>query len=218
MNVYDGIPYEAVSPDAAGVPCRFELPVQSSWGASPDDPFTPDLSEPIALVAQLKALGVSLVNVTMGNPYACPHVTRPYEYSPVDGYQTPEHPLIGVDRHFRLTAAIQAASPDLAVVGSGYSWLQAWMFHAGAANLRDGRAAFVGVGRGSLSHPDFAGHVQAGRPLDPKRTCRTFSYCTALMRSKHNGLGQFATGCPPFDKAVYDPIWKEAQATDPKPK
>ena len=50
-------------------------------------------------------LGVALVNVSMGNPYARPHVIRPFEYPPPDGYETPEHPLIGVDRHFRLTAA-----------------------------------------------------------------------------------------------------------------
>ena len=47
--------------------------------------------------------------------------------------------------------------------------------------------------------------------MDRKRICRTFSYCTALMRSKHNELGQFATGCPPFDKEVYGPLWQEAQ-------
>jgi NADPH2 dehydrogenase len=35
------------------------------------------------------------------------------------------------------------------------------------------------------------------------------------MRAKHNELGQFPTGCPPFDKPVYGPIWKQAQATDP---
>ena len=28
------------------------------------------------------------------------------------------------------------------------------------------------------------------------------------MRSKHNEMGQFATGCPPFDKEVYGPIWE----------
>ena len=33
------------------------------------------------------------------------------------------------------------------------------------------------------------------------------------MRSKHNELGQFATGCPPFDKEVYGPIWDDARAT-----
>ena len=115
----------------------------------------------------------------MGNPYASPHIIRPFEYPPPDGYETPEHPLIGVDRHFRLTERVQRAHPDLPVVGSGYSWLQAFAFQAGAANVRDGRVAIVGVGRASLSHPDFARNVLEGRPLDRKRICRTFSYCTA---------------------------------------
>ena len=89
------------------------------------------------------------------------------------------------------------------------------LVHAGAANVRDGRVAFVGVGRGALSHPDFGRHVLEGRPLDRRRTCRTFSYCTALMRSKHHPLGQFPTGCPPFDKEVYGPIWEEAKDSRP---
>ena len=59
--------------------------------------------------------------------------------------------------------------------------------------------------------PDFARLLQEGGRLDRKRVCRTFSYCTALMRAKHNELGQFATGCPPFDKEVYGPIWDEAK-------
>src|SRR5262249_56408553 len=113
---------------------------------------------------------------SLGNPAARTHRPRPFDYPPVAGYDTPEPPLVGVDRHFRLAGAIQAAYPDLAVVGSGYSWLQAWMFHAGAANVRDGRVTFVGVGRGALSHPDFARHMLDGRPLDPNRTCRTSSY------------------------------------------
>ncbi|MDR3622562.1 MAG: NADH:flavin oxidoreductase [Paludisphaera borealis] len=210
MNVFDGAPYQ-IGPDGAGEPCPFTSPVQSTWGTRADDPREPDLDEPIALIGLLRKLGVGLVNVTLGNPYASPHLLRPFEYPPPDGYETPEHPLIGVDRHFRLTAQIQSAFPDLAVVGSGYSWLQAFAFEAGAANVAAGRATFMGVGRGSLSQPDFGVRVARGEPLDPKRLCRTFSYCTALMRSKHNELGQFATGCPPFDKAVYGPIWDEAK-------
>src|SRR5262249_14286814 len=110
-----------------------------------------------------------------------------------------------------LTAEIQRAYPDLPIVGSGYSWLQAFAFEAGASNVADGSATFVGIGRGSLAQPDFGRKVAAGEPLDPKRLCRTFSYCTALMRSKHNAMGQFPTGCPPFDKKIYGPIWDEAK-------
>jgi NADPH2 dehydrogenase len=217
LNVFDSIPYEK-GPNGRGVPCRYPEPVLTSWGTREDDPLEPDLTEPLRLIGLLRDLGVALVNVSMGNPYASPHLLRPFEYPPPDGYETPEHPLIGVARHFRLTAEVQAAFPELPVVGSGYSWLQSFALEAGAANVRDGRCALVGIGRGSLAQPDFARRLLSGQPLDPKRLCRTFSYCTALMRSKHNALGQFATGCPPFDKEVYGPIWKEAQATAPEPK
>ncbi len=211
LNVFDGIPYQK-GPDGRGVPRPFSSPVHSAWGTDPEDPFEPDLAEPIALIGWLRDLGVALINVSIGNPYASPHLLRPFEYPPPDGYETPEHPLIGVDRHFRMTAAIQAAHPEVAVVGSGYSWLQAFAFEAGAANVAAGRTAFVGIGRGALSQPDFGVRLVNGEPLDRKRLCRTFSYCTALMRSKHNELGQFPTGCPPFDKDVYGPIWDDAGA------
>ncbi|MFO0890654.1 MAG: NADH:flavin oxidoreductase [Isosphaeraceae bacterium] len=210
LNVHDGVPF-VKGPNGRGEPVPFTPPVESCWGGAADDPMRPDLSEPLALVAMLQAAGVSLLNVSLGNPYASPHLIRPFEYAPPDGYETPEHPLIGVDRHFRLTGDIQQSFPDLAVVGSGYSWLQSYAFEAGAANVRRGLATFVGIGRGALSQPDFGGRVVRGEPLDPRRLCRTFSYCTALMRSKHNDLGQFPTGCPPFDKAVYGPIWDEAR-------
>ena len=87
----------------------------------------------------------------------------------------------------------------------------AYLAHAGAANALDGRITFVGVGRAALPMPDFALQLARHGKLDRRRVCRTFSYCTALMRSKHNELGQFATGCPPFDKEVYGPIWEQAK-------
>ncbi len=210
LNVHDGLPY-LKGPDGRGMPAPHTAPVVSCWGSRDDDPLVPDMTEPIALVGMLREAGVELVNVSLGSPYASPHLVRPFEYPPPDGYETPEHPLIGVDRHFRLTAEIQRAFPDLAVVGSGYSWLQPFAPLAGAANVRAGRTTFVGIGRGALSQPDFGRRIMEGEALDPKRLCRTFSYCTALMRSKHNDLGQFATGCPPFDKEVYGPIWDEAR-------
>ncbi len=218
MNVYDGLPYRKGGEDveSIGLPADYQAPVTSCWGTNPDNPVELDLTEPIALIAALRDRGIQLINVTMGNPYANPHFLRPFEYAPVDAYQTPEHPLIGVDRHFRAASTIQQTFPDVFVLGSGYSWLQAFTFHAGAANIRDGRVSLVGIGRNALSHPDFGGYVMQGKPLDPKRLCRTFSECTALMRAKHNALGQFATGCPPFDKAVYGPIFDEAETTKPK--
>jgi NADPH2 dehydrogenase len=214
LNVYDGIPFRKRAADAVGEPCHFQMPVACVWGADANDPLRPDLTEPLAWIAEMARLGVALVNVSMGNPYTSPHVIRPYEYPPPDGYETPEPPLVGVDRHFRLAAAVQEALPELPVVGSGYSYLQAFLPHAGAANVQSGRCTFVGVGRATLAQPDFVRQLQEHGKLDRKRVCRTFSYCTALMRSKHNELGQFATGCPPFDKEVYGPIWEDARNGD----
>jgi len=59
----------------------------------------------------MRQLGVSLVNIALGNPYAQPHFGRPFEYPPPDGYESPEPPLLGVDRHFKIAGAIQAANP-----------------------------------------------------------------------------------------------------------
>jgi 2,4-dienoyl-CoA reductase-like NADH-dependent reductase (Old Yellow Enzyme family) len=216
LNAFDGVPYQK-GPDGLGVPCPFTTPLASVWGTDLSEPSRPDVTEPLALIGWLRDLGVALINVSIGNPYASPHLLRPFEYPPPDGYETPEHPLIGVARHFEIAAAVQAAYPDIAVVGSGYSWLQAFAFEAGAANVNAGRTAFVGIGRGALSQPDFGRRLASGEPLDRKRICRTFSYCTALMRSKHNDLGQFATGCPPFDKEVYGAIWDEARGHSPAP-
>jgi NADPH2 dehydrogenase len=210
LNVFDSIPYRTGAA-GAGEPCPWEPPVLSAWGARPDNPLEPDLTEPLQWVEEMARLGLALVNVSMGSPYATPHVIRPFEYPPPDGYETPEHPLLGVDRHFRLATRIQQALPHLPVVGSGYSYLQEYLFHAGAANVREGRITFVGVGRAALPQPDFARQLLQNGRLDRKRVCRTFSYCTALMRSKHNELGQFATGCPPFDKEIYGPIWEQAK-------
>jgi 2,4-dienoyl-CoA reductase-like NADH-dependent reductase (Old Yellow Enzyme family) len=218
LGVFDSVPYRKGADDA-GEPCSREGPAFHSWGTREDDPLQPDLTEPLAWIGEMVKLGVALVNISLGNPYASPHLLRPFEVPPPDGYETPEHPLIGVDRHFRLTGLVQERYPELPLVGSGYSYLQEFLPHAGAANLRDGRATFVGIGRASLPIPDFAVQLRDHGRLDRKRVCRTFSYCTALMRSKHNELGQFATGCPPFDKETYMPIWDEARkaVSSPKP-
>ena len=210
FNVYDGIPYRKGA-GGEGEPCPWEPPVRSAWGACEHDPLQVDLSEPLWWAGEMVRLGVTLLNVSMGNPYATMHVIRPFEYPPPDGYETPEHPLVGVDRHFRLAGQVQQALPGVPVVGSGYSYLQEFLMPAGAANVRDGRITLVGVGRAALPQPDLVRQIQEHGRLDRKRVCRTFSYCTALMRAKHNELGQFPTGCPPFDKEVYGPIWEQAR-------
>lgn len=212
FNAFDGIPYQTDEATGVGVPQKPDGPFDCAFGTSDDDHLKEDLAEPIALAKGLRDWGVSLMNVSCGNPYANPHFVRPAEFAPVDGYQAPEHPLLGVLRHIRVTAAIQAAVPDVPVIGSGYSWLQDYAMHVGAANVAAGLVSIVGMGRATLSHPDFAKELKENGRMNRKQICRTFSYCTNLMRTKDHPLGQYATGCPPFDKEAYGEMWAEAKA------
>jgi 2,4-dienoyl-CoA reductase-like NADH-dependent reductase (Old Yellow Enzyme family) len=213
MNCYDGIPYRGVGEgeNFIGQPCPHELPLVTAFGTNPNDHRQEDLTEPIEVVRWLRDTGVGLINVSIGNPYGNPHVIRPAEFPPVDGYYPPEHPLLGVLRHFRIARQIQAAIPEIPVVGSGYSWLQDFAPQAAAANIAAGHVALAGFGRATLSHPDFAHALQTNGRFNRKLVCRTFSYCTGLMRAKDHPLGQFPAGCPPFDKEVYGPVWKEVE-------
>jgi 2,4-dienoyl-CoA reductase-like NADH-dependent reductase (Old Yellow Enzyme family) len=218
LGVYDGVPY-AVAPacagrpgDAAGVPRPYPLPYEWGFGVNRDNPLEIDLEEPLRLIAWLRRAGVGILNVSMGIASVNPHLGRPYEKPNEGSYEPPEHPLHGVARHFAVAARIQQAFPDLVVVGSGYSWLRHFLIHAGAANLQLGRATMVGVGRGSLAYPQWARDALTKGMLDPLRTCKTLSFCTYLMRQKNHPLGQFPTGCPPFDKEGYGRIVKEARA------
>ena len=40
-------------------------------------------------------LGLDMVNLTMGNPYATTHVTRPFDFGK---YEPDEHPFVGLSR------------------------------------------------------------------------------------------------------------------------
>ena len=213
MNVYDGIPYTMDRDTSLGKPREpYDIPFRSAFGVDEHDPLREDLAEPKQVVGVLMDHGVQMVNVTMGSPYYNPHVGRPAEKPPIDGYEAPEHPLIGVARHFRCTAAIQQSFPDLVVVGTGYSWLQQYLVNAAAANVQDGRVTIAGTGRGAFAYPDFVHEVRTNGAMERKKVCIAVSQCTALMRGKHNEMGQFVAGCVPRDK-IYAQIYKDMLKT-----
>ncbi|HXH59054.1 NADH:flavin oxidoreductase [Iamia sp.] len=157
-----------------------------------------DLTEPHQLLDLVEELGIGLVSTTAGSPYYNPHVQRPAYFPPSDGYQPPEDPLVGVARQLAATAELAAAHPRLTIVGSGYSYLQEWLPQVAQAVVAGGGASMVGLGRMVLSYPDLPADVLAGRPLQPRMVCRTFSDCTTAPR---NGL---VSGCYPLDPFYKD--------------
>lgn len=214
LGVYDGIPYAISGEDSAGVPRAYPRPCNFGFGTDPNDPDRMDLAEPLRFIGWLKQAGIRLLNVSLGIPYANPHLGRPFDKPNEGYYETPEHPLLGVARHFSATAEIQNAYPDLAVVGTGYSWLRHFMIYAAAANVKQHRVTLAGLGRAALAYPEIPRLTLEKAELNPLRTCKTLSYCTYLMRSKNNELGQFPTGCPPFDKEGYGEVMKQARASN----
>ncbi len=164
------------------------------FGSHPKDPTKLDFSETVKFLDLLQSLGIELVNITAGSPYYVPHIQRPALFPPSDGYQPPEDPLVGVARQIAATAELKAQFPDLAIVGTAYSYLQEWLPNVAQYVVRSGGADFVGLGRLVLSYPEFPADVLAGKSLARKRICRTFSDCTTAPR---NGL---VSGCYPLDK------------------
>jgi 2,4-dienoyl-CoA reductase-like NADH-dependent reductase (Old Yellow Enzyme family) len=193
FSAYDFVPYEP-GPDGVGVPTGDAAgSARHAFGADPSG-LGVDLTEAHRFVDLCRDLGIGLVCVTAGSPYYNPHIQRPAFFPPSDGYTPPEDPLVGAARMIGATAELARAHPDVAIVGSGYSYLQQWLPNAAQHAVRTGAATSVGIGRGMLSYPHMPADVLAGRPLQTPLLCRTFSDCTTAPR---NGM---VSGCYPLDE------------------
>jgi 2,4-dienoyl-CoA reductase-like NADH-dependent reductase (Old Yellow Enzyme family) len=197
LSAFDHLPHVPAE-DGRGVPEPFEGPYRYGFGLDPDDPSRVDPSETIALAQWLESQGVSWINVTAASPYYAPHLQRPALFPPSDGYLPPEDPLVGVARLLGAARDLKRAVPDLTVVSSGWSYLQEFVPHVAQACVREGWFDAVGLGRMMLSYPELPADVLAGRELDRKSICRTFSDCTTAPR---NGL---VSGCYPLDPFYRD--------------
>lgn len=203
LSVFDTPPY--VTSREIGQPMNYEalLPYQWGFGVNPSNPMVADFTEPIALLRELHQLGVAAVNLTCGSPYYNPHVQRPAIFPPSDGYLPPEDPLMGVARQIHAARQCKQAVPELPMVGTGYSYLQDYLPHVAQAVVRAGWIDAVGLGRMVLSYPELPADTLAGRGMQRKKVCRTFSDCTTAPR---NGL---ISGCFPLD-----PYYKSMDAAD----
>jgi 2,4-dienoyl-CoA reductase (NADPH2) len=190
LGIYDAIPYPY------------------GWAVDEKDYTKADLSEPKKLIALLQQRGLGLLNITIANPYYNPHVGRPFNEPIVGGYEEPEHPLVGVDRLVNLTGEIQKQFPDIAVVGTGYSWLRTLFANVAAANKTNGQTTLVGAGRMAFAYPDFAKDIINDSRMYPEKVCVSCSACTQIMRDA--GM----TGCVVRDNKVYGPIFEHGRMSD----
>lgn len=190
LSAFDLTPF-VPGPDHRGVPVALgDRP--APFGSSADG-LGVDLTETHALVDHLADLGVGLINVTAGSPYYNPHIQRPAYFPPSDGYGPPNDPLCDVARQLAVTAELTHAHPDVAFVGSGYSYLQDFVAPVARGVIERGDATSVGLGRMMLSYPELPLDVLGGAPSDRRRICRTFSDCTTAPR---HGM---VSGCYPLD-------------------
>jgi len=191
LSVFDTVPFRK-NPAGLGEPEPAAPDYHAAFGLLRDD-MHHALNDAREVLALLEHLGVRWISVSAGSPYYNPHVQRPALFPPSDGYQPPEDPLAGVARQIDATARLKADFPSMVFVGSAYSYLQEWLPHVAQHAVRGGSTDFVGLGRMVLAYPELPADVLAGRPLQRKRICRTFSDCTTGPR-----LG-LVSGCYPLD-------------------
>lgn len=171
------------------------------FGVAAGDGITPHMDEPIRLVRQMHdEWGIPLIDITIGNPYANPHVNRPFEQG---AYQPPESPFEGVARAAKLIGEVKAAVPEMKIISSAVSYMRQYAANLAAGEVENGISDMVGFGRMGFAYPDFARDILTAGGLDPKKICLACSKCTEIMRAGST------PGCVIRDNTVYMPLYRE---------
>ncbi|MBQ7486910.1 MAG: flavin oxidoreductase/NADH oxidase [Clostridia bacterium] len=177
LNVYDGFPYPY------------------GFGVTEKSGLTPDLTEPIRLIHELREqYHIPLINITMGNPYKNPHVNRPYDHG---AYIPDEHPLTGISRMMQGIRDITNACPDLPVLGSAFTYPRQFAGNLAAGMVQSKSCAMAGFGRMAFAYPSFIQDLRANGTLNPKQICVTCGGCAQLLRQGT------PAGCVVRDREVY---------------
>jgi len=174
LGVYDAVPYPY------------------GFGVDKDDYRTPDLKEPLRLIALLKQAGLSILNTSVGNPAAGAGAAGPAE-----------HPLQTAARVIEVTRRIQKACPDLPVVGGGYSWFRQFLPHVAAGVVQSGGASIVGMGRSALAYPDAPADILKTGRMSAAKSCITCGACMQLLE------GGASAGCVIRDDATYGESYRQ---------
>jgi 2,4-dienoyl-CoA reductase-like NADH-dependent reductase (Old Yellow Enzyme family) len=174
MNIFDAVPYRKNATTNIGEPVEFPRPVPQRVRRQPRrSASNPTCASPIEALRLMREAGLQFLNISAGCPYYNPHFLRPADTPPPDGYEMPESGLIGVDRHFRLAAEIQRTFPDMAMVGTGYSYLRHFAAEPARRTCAPAGISYVGIGRGAIAYPDWVKDLQAKGSLEKLKACIT---------------------------------------------
>lgn len=190
---------DRIRDEVPGISITIRLSITDLYkgGFGVDENGQHDFTEPLLLAGHLKMRGVRLINITMGSPYFNPHVNRPYD-NPLPGQNKPEeHPLEGVMRLINGTSLFQEKFPEIAMIGSAWSFLRHYAPNVGASVIRNGQASFIGFGRNSFAYPSMPLDLMENGKADKRKVCITCSGCTRLIRSLRPG------GCVIHDREIY---------------
>ena len=192
------------SPDF-DITCRLGIydgyPWPYGFGVSEKSGMTPDYQEPIRLVKELyQDFDLKMMCLTMGNPYATTHVTRPFD---MGKYVPDEHPLEGISRMIEGIGTIKKAVEGPVIYASAPSYLRQFadLYTAGA--VEEGLCDGMLFGRMAFAEPDFANQILRNGRLDPSRVCLTCGKCGDLIRAHK------PTGCVIRDGKTFMPFYKE---------
>lgn len=180
-------------------------PYPYGFGVSQEGGLEPDLSEPVRLVRELhERYGMDFIDLTMGNPYATTHVTRPYD---MGKYVPDEHPFVGLDRMIHGIGEVKKAVPEMVIYGSAPTYLRQYadLFTAGA--VEEGLCDGMLFGRMAFADPDFANEIVKDGRINPKRVCMTCGKCGDLIRAHK------PTGCVIRDPETFLPFYREFAET-----
>ena len=171
------------------------------FGVREGGSLEPDLTEPTRLVRELyHEEGLRFLNLTMGNPYATTHVTRPFD---AGKYDAPEHPFEGLARMIRGIGAVKQAVPEMTVFASAPTYLRQYADLYAAGAVEEGLCDGMLFGRMAFADPDFANEIIHNGRIDPKRVCMTCGKCGDLIRAHK------PTGCVVRDPKTFLPFYKE---------
>lgn len=158
ISIYDGIEYPY------------------GFGVDKEDVNKPDYTESVRLLNELRQMGLSMVNVTMGTPYYNPYLNKPHKSDMLDGDKAASLLQSGA-------AHIKEYCPELAVVSTGSTYQKSKSYAVGNEMLALNKVDFVGYGRQAIAYPGFVKDILYNGTIDEKKSCIACNLCGDLLRA-----------------------------------